>query len=162
MHVCVHLSAECIVISVTLGSFGVCLLAELKLRARNRLTAGWHISLPLPSVAPRPPGSPLVWSLPPLHITFLPSLVRALLNLAELTDGKSAGRQRQGVHPDKITSNKDRHIIGKTDHETGEAAGPNGSSEPMCVLPGHCFNNQKEQRNRLQLNYPPSIWKICL
>lgn len=83
------------------------MVSELKLRARNSFTAGWNVNLqpppsltrPLPSVTPCPPGAPLVWSLPPLHITFLPSLVRALFNLAKQTDTK--GRQWQDVHPDK-------------------------------------------------------------
>lgn len=93
---------------------------------------GMSASYPPPSsIALRPPGSPLVWSLPPLQ-NHIPPCTCPCTAQSGRADGLTQSQQ--------VDTQKDRDIIGRTDHET-EAAGPHGNSEPMCALLGY---NQKK------------------
>lgn len=143
-------------LSITWGSYGVCLCAELKLSSRSRLTAGWHVSL---QTHPPPPSLHALPDLP-LCGLFLPFTSHSSLCLSLQcsvqqswqSDTKSAGRQRQGEHPDKITI-KQRHIIGKTDHET-QLDRRATQSQCVCVA-GTTI------RNLLQLKHQ-NMWKASL
>lgn len=112
-------------------------------------TVSQHVGPPPPLPPPTAgltPFVPPVWSRPPLHIAFLPSLVRAPLDLAapRRIDTKAAGRRR---HPGEVmleTREKLAHP---------ETAGTNG--EHMGVLLGTCF--KKTKKNLLLLNHPANI-----